>query len=558
MAEGVSWGRALLAERRFLLAERRALAAEVAFVLLACALFLAFVLPNLANHPAPTDDEIWILSASHKLATKGIFGTDLFAGFYRADEVYFFNMPLHHLVLAAVFKVAGTSVFAGRLVSVAYGLIAIALAYAFGRRLHGVAGGVLATGLLLFLRLNIGFDTGLPLQEMARSIRYDLAPVPLTLAASLVLLEPTPRRALLAGALLSLATLMQFYAAFFFLPAAMYLLLENQTLKEHARLLLLMGAAAAIVALPYAVYIAPNLHEFEGQTSTLERRINFTDPEFYVRNVERESKRFPFSWISLSEALTDRPSSKAAILLGLPLSAAVAGWRAVREKTREQRLLFLILAAVPLEYAVLEAQKIYFYWIGFMPFLCIGLASLLLWAFAYARASWPPVLSSFPGISRLALAGGSGLFLLLVFTEGVYAQYQGTRVWNNATDYLSLRPKLAAYVPPGSHVLGATSLWWAMPDTEYRSYYLLFYHTNPRIAEKTKTISEVLDGYETEYVVFTRTARFFILRLVPTDYFELSGYLLRSGEEIANLSDPSYGFIEIWKIDRSKRPPPQP
>ncbi|HWO72664.1 MAG TPA: glycosyltransferase family 39 protein, partial [Dehalococcoidia bacterium] len=288
MAEGVSWGRALLAERRFLLAERRALAAEVAFVLLACALFLAFVLPNLANHPAPTDDEIWILSASHKLATKGVFGTDLFAGFYRADEVYFFNMPLHHVVLAAVFKVAGTSVFAGRLVSVAYGLIAIALAYAFGRRLHGVAGGVLATGLLLFLRLNIGFDTGLPLQETARSIRYDLAPVPFTLAASLVLLKPTPRRALLAGALLSLATLMQFYAAFFFLPAAIYLLLENRTLKERARLLLLMGAAAAIVALPYAAYIAPNLHEFEGQTSTLERRINFTDPEFYVRNVERE------------------------------------------------------------------------------------------------------------------------------------------------------------------------------------------------------------------------------------------------------------------------------
>ena len=558
MAEGLSWSKTWLAERRLQLTEKRAVAVEAGFVLLACALFLAFVLPNLANHPAPTDDEIWILSASHKLATEGVFGTDLFAGFYRADEVYFFNMPLHHLVLAAVFKIAGTSVLAGRLVSVAYGLAAIGLVFLFGRRLQGVAGGMLATGLLLFLRLNIGFDTGLPLQETARSIRYDLAPVPFTLAACLVVLRPTPRRAVAAGVLLSLATLMQFYAAFFLLPVCLYLLLEAGPLRERVKLLLLVAAAAAVVALPYAAYIAPNLDEFEGQTSTLERRIKFTDPGFYVRNVERESKRFPFSWISLREALTDRPSSKAAILIGLPLSAAAAGWRALKERTREQRLLFFILAVVPLEYAVLEAQKIYFYWIGFMPFLCIGLASLLLWALDYARANRPAALLEGFEARRLAVAGAASIFLALVFSEGVYAQYQGTRVWDHATDYLSLREQLGAYVPPGSHVLGATSLWWAMPDTQYRSYYLLFYHTNPRIAEETKTISQVLDGYETDYVVLTRTARFFLLRLVPTDYFELSGYLLRSGEEIANLEDRSYGFIEIWKIDRSKRPPPAP
>src|SRR5918997_785087 len=66
------------------------------------AIFLYSVLPNLANHPAITDDEVWVLSASYKLAEEGVFGSDMFRGFYNADKHYFFNMPLHHFVVAGV------------------------------------------------------------------------------------------------------------------------------------------------------------------------------------------------------------------------------------------------------------------------------------------------------------------------------------------------------------------------------------------------------------------------------------------------------------------------
>jgi len=108
------------------LSGRRLLYFEIGAVIAAGLLLLLFTLPNLANHPVPTDDEVWILSASHKLATEGVFGTDLFTGFYRAEDVYLFNMPLHHIVLAAVFKAVGTSILAARLVSVLYGLLALA------------------------------------------------------------------------------------------------------------------------------------------------------------------------------------------------------------------------------------------------------------------------------------------------------------------------------------------------------------------------------------------------------------------------------------------------
>jgi 4-amino-4-deoxy-L-arabinose transferase-like glycosyltransferase len=528
---------------------------EIGAVIISGLALLLFTLPNLANHPVPTDDEIWILSASHKLATEGVFGTDLFTGFYNAEDVYLFNMPLHHLVLAAVFKIFGTSIWVARLVSISYGLAALALVYVLAKQVGGVAVGVVALVLMLLLRLNIGFDTGLPLQEMARTIRYDLAPVPFTLAGALVLLRPTPWRCAIAGGLLSIATLMQFYG-FFMLPiAALYLLWDSTPLRTRLTLVGITAVASIVVAAPYGVYVLANYHDFEGQTSTLERRIHFTDPDFYINNVKRETKRFPFQWRDAKQVLTNRPSARLAVLIGLPAAAALAGWTALRQGRAAHKLLFLTLVGLPLQFAVLDSQKIYFYWIGVMPYLSIGLAYLIVTGL---RQLPPPSPSLLRAPLRYAVpAGLAGLaagFLMIVLVEGTYAQVQGARAWDDATDYMSLRGKLDDSVPPGSKVLGATALWWAMPDTDFRSYYMLFYSTNVKIAEHPTTITAYLDDFGVEYIVLNRTSRMFLLRLIPSDKVELNAYLLKSGERVAYLEDRSYGFIEVWRIDRSTRP----
>src|SRR5262245_35510517 len=70
-------------------------------------LYLATVLPSLGTDPIVGGDEGWIMSASAKLADEGVFGSDLFKGFYGSEDHYYFNLPLHHLVLAGVFKIAG-------------------------------------------------------------------------------------------------------------------------------------------------------------------------------------------------------------------------------------------------------------------------------------------------------------------------------------------------------------------------------------------------------------------------------------------------------------------
>ncbi|HWC30796.1 MAG TPA: glycosyltransferase family 39 protein [Dehalococcoidia bacterium] len=537
------------------LSGRRLLYLEIGAVLAAGFLLLLFTLPNLANHPVPTDDEVWILSASHKLATEGVFGTDLFAGFYRADEVYLFNMPLHHIVLAAAFKVFGTSILLARLVSVLYGLAALGLVYLLAKQVGGVAVGVLALVLMLLLRLNIGFDTGLPLQEMARTIRYDLAPVPFTLAAALILLRPSPWRCAIAGGLLSIATLMQFYG-FFMLPiAAAYLLWDSTPLRTRLTLVGITAVASMAVAAPYAVYVVANYHEFEGQTSTLERRIHFTDPDFYITNVERETKRFPFQWNDAKQVLTNRPSARLAVLIGLPAAAALAGWTAFRQRTAAHRLLFLTLVGLPVQFAVLDSPKIYFYWIAVMPFLCIGLSYLIVTGL---RQLPPLSLETFKQPLRhvvpVGLAGLAAGFLMIVLVEGSYAQLQGARAWDDATDYLSLRDRLDDSVPPDAKVVGATALWWAMPDTDFRSYYMLFYSTNINIAEEQTTITNYLDDFGVEYIVLNRTSRMFLRRLISDDEVQFATYLSKSGERIDYFEDRSYGFIEVWRIDRSTRP----
>ncbi|MGE3983246.1 MAG: ArnT family glycosyltransferase, partial [Dehalococcoidia bacterium] len=176
-------------DRAIAYVEERRVLVEVVALTAAIVIFLISVMPNLANHPAVTDDEIWVLSASYKLANEGVFGSDMFAGFYNADKHYFFNMPLHHFVVAGVIKVLGAGVAEARFASVLYGIATIFLTYAIARKVAGVPVALLSLGLLLFLRLNIGFDTGLPLQELSSNMRYDLAPVPFMLGGVLLLLN---------------------------------------------------------------------------------------------------------------------------------------------------------------------------------------------------------------------------------------------------------------------------------------------------------------------------------------------------------------------------------
>ena len=516
--------------------------AEALFLAAAVIAFLGFTLPDLGNFPGVTDDEIWILNASHKLATEHVFGSDPFTGFWRAEEIYLFNMPLHHFVLAAAFKDFGTSIFIARLVSVVYGIMTILLVYAFGRQLRGVGVAMLAVVLLLTLRLHLAFDTGLPLQEMARSIRYDLAPVPFMLIGTMLLLKPTLLRCALAGAILSIATLLQFYAAFLFPVAALYLLFDSGPIRERVKLIAVVAVTAFVVALPYGVIVLTNNDEYQGQTSTLYRRLDFTDPELYRENFQREELRFRLTFNELDD-LVEKPSERYALLIALPACLGYLGWRVQTFNQRGDRILFLSLGLIPLQFLFLDFQKVTFYWIAVVPYFVLAIAITAEAAFQAMRPHLREPLKA--GAKTLAAVVVTAVLVFGFIGEGIYAQVQGLRKMD-ATNYMSLRPLIAQYVPPGAKVLGATNFWWAMPDSDFRSYYMLYYRTNPRTTDDVTTVPGYLDEFGAEYVVLNFVARLFLPSVNPV----LNAYLEERGEQVAFIPDKTYGFIEIWKINR--------
>ena len=72
--------------------------------------YLAVTLPWLSVFPPVGEDEPWIAAAPYKLATQGVFGSDLFAGYYGMERHHYANMPLYPLAQAAIFKAFGVGV----------------------------------------------------------------------------------------------------------------------------------------------------------------------------------------------------------------------------------------------------------------------------------------------------------------------------------------------------------------------------------------------------------------------------------------------------------------
>ena len=66
----------------------RTLSCVVAYLAFSTFLVVA-VLPHLTNFPPVSADEVWIMSASFKLSTAGVLGSDSFVGIHGADRHYF-------------------------------------------------------------------------------------------------------------------------------------------------------------------------------------------------------------------------------------------------------------------------------------------------------------------------------------------------------------------------------------------------------------------------------------------------------------------------------------
>ncbi len=329
---------------------------------LALLLYFLATLPHLADFPLMGQDEPWIAAPAAKLATQGVYGDDLFAGYYRMEQHTYNFPPLFPLTEALAFALLGVGAWQARLVAVLFGAATLGLTYALGRQLYGGAVGALAAWMLVGLSLALEpRASGVPLLDLSRIARYDIAVPPLVLATLLCFVRAEaaddrltdtrmtedgrsrvarssfffhrsifsdPRSSVLGylatGVLAGLAILAHLYGGFVLALIGALLLWRDRLGLLRRPAPYLIAAGCGLTLLPWGLYIARDLPAYRGQMLPEQTRFGLSDPAFYLQSLLNEPRRYSrLLRFDGAFALWPRLGIWLA-LLGLPLSVFAA------------------------------------------------------------------------------------------------------------------------------------------------------------------------------------------------------------------------------------------
>jgi 4-amino-4-deoxy-L-arabinose transferase-like glycosyltransferase len=493
------------------------------------------------------EDEPWQASTGWKLAQDGRFASDLFAGLNRMDERYYGYMPVHPLLLAAVFKGAGVGLFQARFEAVSLGALVLALTYSLARRLFRQTQiGVLALLLLLTIRLTGQTPSqisGIVLLDVARIARYDIAVPVFGLLALHGYLRARARPTVLAyfvtGMAAGLAGLAHLYGLFW-APALLILIWWDGRGQQPAvrrwpfTFALLLGAL--LPWLPYALYVAADLESWRAQTAIYGDRFQLLDPGWYASNLRREVQRYGPGLPPAGPALLFRPGFWLAwTVLSLSL---IALWRRAFQGERQARVLAVPAALFPLLFALLISLKLSNYLVAMVP----------LWSMAAAWGSftlWQRASTSRHGRwGRIALL----LLLLAVSAEGASRLLLVERTARTTTPYEIFSSRLRSHLPAGGRVLGLHHYWFGLEDPDYRSFAVPIIWSRPLDGSTALPFDAGLDRVNPDAVLVDPRLRGFF-EADPGARRQFEAWLARQNAvQTAIIDDPTYGRMEIWLI----------
>ena len=240
---------------------RRCVARAPRLLALGCLIaYLALSLNHLDIFPIVGEDEPWIAAAPIRLAAEGVYGSELFTGYYGVERHNYQHQPVYPLIQAGVFKVFGVSVRTMRLLPVAFGLALLVAVFLLGRQAGDERVGALAVLLMVCMSVAATYRvTGVLLLDRARINRYDIA-VPVFGLFALWAFNRASRgqaRTWYApGLLTGLASLSHLYGIFW-LPVFLLSLLRRtgwHAIRERPVWQLLAGFVAPWV--PWIAYVA--------------------------------------------------------------------------------------------------------------------------------------------------------------------------------------------------------------------------------------------------------------------------------------------------------------
>ncbi len=522
-------------------------AAIIIFVLL-CGLYITISINHLGVVPLVSEDEPWISAASYKLAMEGVYGSDMFNGYYKMEQ-HTFQMPVYSFLLAGVFKLFGVGVLPMRLLPVICGLGVLILVFGIGRQIGGYTVGLIAATLLIFLRLASGeFQTGVPLLAIARINRPDIA-VPLLGLLAFGLFnkaEIQEKRGLYwgIGIVIGLCGLTHLYGLFW-LPAIFVILFLRNGFDVFKRGQLYLIISGVVLAwLPWIIYVLWHWSDYLGQMQFVAERFAVFDIRFYLGNFLREIDRYrhidmfdPGGNLQLL-----RPGMWIAIL-GTPGALWLIFKRHFNSKSYQQPIVAtaIILLIQLFLFAVLIKVKFYNYMIATWPLVILLLAwfGVQLWNF-----------------KNNVVRGLLIVLLASVIVEGGMRMANRYNIALQTTPFEQFSQALVAHIPPGSTVLGLHRYWLGLHQSDYRSWLLPILLADSEYHPNALSFESALNYIRPEIILMDQPMQDYFEALSDAHhpkhqwFLEYQQFLQKHDAAlIATLEDQNYGAIKVYKLD---------
>jgi hypothetical protein len=484
--------------------------------------------------PQVYEDEPWQASTAYKLATSGVFGSDLFAGFYNMDQRYYGFMPLHPLLLAGFLRILGPGLAQARLETVSLSLLVLLLTFALGARLFDAWVGALGVVLLVLVRwtgLTYVQLTGIPLVDFARIARYDPFVPVLGLASLHVYLSargPPFRWSLyaLAGLLAGLAGLAHVYGLFW-LPILLVLATWDGRAKAAGWLVL----GAVLAWLPYLAYVLADLPDWRGQTLIYQNRFDLLNVSWYVDNVLQEYHRYGPGLGAPGPGWFVRVGFWTS-LVALPLSLVLLARRAIFHADAAARAIVVPAILLPVLFALSIKLKLVNYTLIELPLFALAIA----WGI---RGFW---LNGSRWARSLIV-----VVAVAVVLEGGVQLTQLEQAAQTTTPYPTFIAQVRQYLPAGARVLGLHTYWFGLQDFDYRSFLVPL-----NWADEGVPLGEGLSRVAPDIVlVDARMRDYFNSPGVATDRERFNMWLAQhAGRLIGRVDDPTYGLMEVYQVQR--------
>jgi 4-amino-4-deoxy-L-arabinose transferase-like glycosyltransferase len=417
-------------------------AVVIAMVILATA-YLLFNMSTLVVYPFVGGDEGFYSSQAYNLLTDGTPGLPLLGEWYGASQNYVPTGRLYLVSLALVFKILGASLFSARLFSLLGGIVAVYWTFRLGEALYegkvGVGAAiVLATSHTMFFNAHFG--------------RMDVwlgAMIPFV-AYVYVRTQGQHGLGLIGVGLLSALLLdIHWNGIYFIVGFAVAWIAQHRGEPRFIRSMSKYAIGLAIGGLYWlGAHFLPDPFTAWSQWTS-----GFSEVGFAPRltNVAQNvSNQFGTWWQTYVHGRSGLGIIEGAYsLLGFAY--------ALRQRTKGDVFLLVVLLAATSLFTVLSVQKLLFYRIVWAPLVAVLIARAVvgLGGFLGARL----------GLSGQSLVAGCVLVPLVVASLGANL-YLGYR-FSSYPSYNSEVQTIRSWVLPNSPVIGTTKYWYGFQDSPY-------------------------------------------------------------------------------------------